>query len=290
MSALTNRTDILTKKARGFGLYLPFEDATGGSPTAGTANSGFFTITLYFNLVGTTVPTTLVGNQIAPGPTASIFSTGQLASCQSAGNEGFFAIAYKIGTVDLANAAATPYDGFTHDAGFTGPLKRTVYGAASKAITLIPMVYLTTATATTAPAFIMKTTAGGAGYVNQAGSNVIGTKTFTFPAATTVIDSCFVMRPENGDTGVQDITQLSVTVKGTTGAATIFGVEFIGPQSALNIGTGSYHDMVFGGLNMTDIVPAVPTTGTVTSYLISFNMNGGGTRQALGLLTGVLNT
>jgi hypothetical protein len=189
---------------------------------------------------------------------------------------------YLIGTLNLTATG----DQFTHDAA-TFPVLRKKYGEASKPVTLMPVVYLTTALTTTAAIFKMKTDADGAGYVDQDGNNTVGTKDFTFPSATTNVNSTYCMLPNNGDFGVQDITQIDVGTASATGAANIYGVEFLAPIEGA-LARANLNDAAFSGLQMVDIAPAVATSGTVTSYLGIFG-TAGGARPGYIVLNGILN-
>ena len=153
---------------------------------------------------------------------------------------------------------------------------------------MLPIIQLTTATATTAPSFQLKTTAGGAGYVNQDSSSIIGTKTFTFPAATTVNGSTYLLKLEENDSCIEDITQISVTAKGTTGAATLWGVELLAPAQLVT-GYNSVCDTLVGGVRMNSLAPAVASTGSVTSRLGVINFGGTTATAINGSVYAVLN-
>jgi hypothetical protein len=123
--------------------------------------------------------------------------------------------------------------------------------------------------------------------VDQDGNNTVGTKDFTFPSATTNVNSTYLMMPNSDDFGVQDITQIDVGTASSTGAANIYGVEFLAPVEGV-IAKANLNDTVFGGLQMVDIAPAVATSGTVTSYLGILG-TAGGARPGYIVINGVLN-
>lgn len=267
MSAFTTRADIMQKLASGLGYTTAFQVTSGAtSTTAAAAASGFFTTRLLLNTLGSTIPTTLQGVPIPPSPPASLHVLGAMLS-SSVAWAAWLCRLYVIGTVDLTATG----DKLTHDAA-TFPVLRTQFGVASSPVSLLPVFYLTTATTIVAPVFRLRTAAGASGYTNQAGGSIVGSRTMTLPNVSTTINSAFVMRLEQGDSGVQDITKVEVTTAGTTGAGTMFGVELLVPISGGVTGSTWQSNVFTNGLHMADLAPAVATSGTVTSYLgvISF--------------------
>jgi len=264
---LTFKT-IQTQQVNGSGLVLPLMSGTSGAGTAAAAISGAFNLALCPNIIGTTLPTTIVGFQ-TPAGLADCYLINLAGNSSSSDRAYLFARCYLFGT---ANLAATPVaiDCFTHNAA-TFPVTRTIYGAATQAVPLIPFMYLTAAAATSAPVFILKTTAGGNGYANQLNVGVTGTKSFTCPSATTAIQSGYILRLENGDSAVTDIIQMSLTTRGTAGTANIYGIEPLMPLNISNYGL-AVNTAIFTGI-MPSITPAVATSGTATSFLtiIAYN-------------------
>lgn len=286
---ISTLNSVLNNKGLGKGITIPVISANSSTSTNANANSGFTPFTISFNNIGTTLPSTRASFPLPPNLPSDLFVNLFQANHQNITfRTTYLAWFYLIGTVDLANAAAVPYDGFTHDAAWSGTLRRTVLGVADTPITMFPVMQITTATATTAPAFILKTTAGAAGYVNQDNSNVIGTKTFTCPAAATAIGSTYLLKLEADDSGIEDLTQISVTTKGTTGAATIWGVELLAPAQMAS-GYNAVSDTLVGGIRMNSLKPAVASTGTVTSRLGVINFGGGAQTTVTGSIHAVLN-
>lgn len=280
---------VLVNKGLGNGVTIPVISAASLTSTTVTAGSGFTSLTISFNAIGTALPSTRASFPLPPGLSTDLFvNLFQANHALASQRTTYLAWFYLIGTVDLANAAAVPYDGFTHDAAWSGTLRRTVLGVANTPIVMLPLIQLTTATATTAPAFQLKTTAGAAGYVNQDNANIIGTKTFTLPAAITVNGSAYLLKLEADDSGIQDLTQISVTTKGTAGAATIWGVELIAPAQMV-FGYNAVSDTLVGGIRMNSLQPAVATTGTVTSRLGVINFGGTAATTVNGSIHAVLN-
>ena len=151
--AITTRSLAMQSLAQGKGYFMPITSVLGTTGTAGAAASGFFTVQLRPNSIGTTLPSTL---RSYSSPTCSEEMYAMLScygiSSTSATMGSYLAIAYKIGTLDMTATG----DKFTHDAA-TFPILRTKFGAASQPINLIPVVFITTATATTAPVFRLRT-------------------------------------------------------------------------------------------------------------------------------------
>ena len=264
MAILTTRAQAIQQIAAGKAQHLVGQSLASGAITAAAATSGWFTISLVANSIGAVYPGTLTNIAgVVPSPSSDfrrVFNTythGTTAKC------GWLAWLYKIGTLNLASTG----NQFTHDAA-TFPVLRTKYGQASQPVNLIPLMYITTATTTTAPQFILETAAVGNGYVNQAGAGVTGTKTFTCPAAATAIQSGFILRLEDTDCAVQDMTQINVTVAGATGAATIYGMEILTPELCALVSTGTVSDNLVGSLGLNNIAPAVATSGTASAALV----------------------
>jgi hypothetical protein len=276
MGSLTRKEDIFTRIAQGYGVHQCLS-GTGASTTAGGSTSGNFSCKFIVNSTGTTFPSTIKGF-LYPAVTGKL----RLVYCHQAMSvttSSYLAICYKIGTVVLTSTG----DQFTHDSA-TFPVLRTQFGVASQPVNLIPMIQVTTATSSTAPAFTLSTSGGGAGYVNHAGSNIVGAKTFTFPAAATVTSSTFVLRLERGDIGVRDVSAVNVTTSSSTGAAVIWGVELLAVcNSPTNNANGICNDLLFGSLSLPDILPATATSGTATSFLsvVQFAGSTGGISQEM---------
>jgi hypothetical protein len=195
----------------------------------------------------------------------------------------FLAYIYTIGTVNLSATG----DQFTHDAA-TFPLLRTEFGESSKAITLIPVVYINDAGTTTAPVFSMKTNAGGTGYVDQDGNNSVSTLTMTLPSATAAVQSGYIFRLNPGDSGVQDVVQIDVDTAGTSVTGVIFGLELLADITVF-AGAG-LADMVAGGLGYADLKPAVATSGTATAVLGIVTLGATNATATIPTIVGVLNS
>lgn len=258
---ISNRVAAIQQIAAGKAQHSPSVTLTSGAVTAGIASCGFFTLGLTASTIGTTYPNTLVSLPGVPSPSSpfrNLISTAFPASTKG----GWLARIYVIGTLNLTATG----NQFTHHAA-TFPILRTKYGQANQPLNLVPLIYITTQTATTAPAFVLQTSSSGAGYVNQAGSNVVGSKTFTLPAAATAAQSLYLLRLEDGDSAVQDISQINVTSAGTAGTATIFGMEKLSPLIALTT-INTVYDGLLGGLGLQDFTPGVATSGTASSYLV----------------------
>jgi hypothetical protein len=175
----------------------------------------------------------------------------------------FLAWLYEIGTLILFSGGGSA--GFTHHAA-TFPVLRRIYGADNRPVPLIPLLYLTAATSTVAPEIRLRTAAGGAGYINQDGVPVVGTKIFTFPAATTNARSGFVLRLEDGDSAVHDISAIEIVTFSGAGTAVVFGAELLCPLGSA-IPQPYLADTLFAGPVLNSLTPAVATSGTAGATL-----------------------
>lgn len=259
---LSTTTDILANYAKGINYRARVNTAAPLTSTSPVAASGYLIPKLIFSS-GSTIPTALISFPLPTGITSNLRLTR--FSMQNSGGTSFSAYLsyfYLVGTLNLAATG----DQFTHNAA-TFPVLRTQFGVTSQPLSLYPMVYVTTATTTTAPIIRMRTAAGAAGYTDQDGNTVVGTRTITFPAAATTTDSCFQMRLEHGDSAVRDISAIEVTTAAAAGAASVFLVE---PLTPLCIPSGllySLNNTMASTIGMPDLGPAVATSGTATTYL-----------------------
>jgi hypothetical protein len=260
--AISTRRSAYSKLNTGKGINLPIRVALPSTAgTAAAAASGFLSARLAMNAIGTTYPSTLQGIPL-PAPTAPL----RLLMCQggteaTTGFGAWLARFYLFGTASLTSVTSSA---FTHNAA-TFPVTRTALSAANAPMSLIPMVWITTATATSAPVFKVN-------YVNQDGASVTGTKTMTLPSATTAISGGYVIRLETGDSGVRDITAVDVTTAGTTGAMSLYGVELLCPITLVATNVISLADVLSGGFAFRDLNAAVATSGTATSHLGVFTL------------------
>ena len=282
--ALSTFTDIGKRMLEGKIAISLGISLTTTANTAAAAASGISSLALAGNTIGSTYPGTLAGFQQPPAMSGDYINVATIQVNPNSSRLSGFVRVYLAGTLNLTATG----DQFTHNAA-TFPLLRTIYGAASQPVALIPILQLTTATSVTAPAFQIQTNAGGAGYVNQNGTSVIGTKTFTFPAAATATGSCFFLRLNDGDYAARDITQIKVTTASSTGAANIWLMEHIGDAQS-TLGAISYYDPIMdGGLRAATLTPAVATSGTASSSLLLSNANSASAFTGIILNIGVLS-
>ena len=259
----STRNNVLTRIAQGNGYSTPhvMQIAT-TAITAAAAASGFYTVQLCFNYIGSTPAGTLTGLQLPPGLTNTLNLVQMFGATRSNTTSLYLCWLYQIGTLNLASTG----NQLTHDAA-TFPITRTQLGAATQPLTLMPVIYLTTATTTTAPILRLRNTTGpAAGYTDQDGNSIIGTIDFTFPAAATAVQSGFILRLETGDSGVRDISQIDVTTAAAAGAATVFGLEIIAPLGN-TLASTNITDVMTTLLQMADIAAGSATSGTATTYL-----------------------
>src|SRR3990167_8813788 len=276
MAAATNITQIKRQMLAGKGVFRPFMHVNAGASTAANSGCGFFTAGLSCNAIGTTYPSTLVGFQMPPA-TASLRSSffENMTNAQRAGWWGYF---YRFGTVDLTTSGVGR---FTHDSTFTR-LRRTVMGTANTNINVLPLIYVTAASATSNYLFSLE-------YVDQDGNTTSGSLNNTFPSVTTAAQSLYFIFMNDGDCAVQNVTDTGVGQTCTAGTASIYGFEplfFWAPHAS---GEMNYVDTIFGGLKMGDIRPATPDAGTVTSFLGVLHMSNAVSVANAGFISGFEN-
>lgn len=264
MGRLTDAATIQSLMARGKGAVIPFV-TNSSSITAVGAAGGYLNPNIAWNSVGTTLGSTYVGIPLPPGtnPLRLVDYTCWVS------NGGWLVNLYHVGTLDLTATG----DKLTRDS-WTAPLSRNIMGS-STPLNLVPIVVVRTPTATTAPVIRLRTAAGGAGYVNQDGNSVVGAKTITFPSATTTAGAVMVFRLEDGDSGVRDISAIEVVTAASAGNADVYLMEMIAVQGGEFAAGGSIHDKVFSGLELPDLRPAAPASGSVSSYLVNCNFSNG---------------
>lgn len=257
LGTTTALADIANLEAQGRGVQLFSNLAATGGMTAGTNAIGNFTLCFMYNSIGSTLYTTFQDIPIQGGLTGSPLRLKNFQVTSNRAMAVYLARAYRFGTVSLSTGT------FTHDAA-TFPVNRTQMGS-SQALDLLPILQVTTAPATTAPAFTFS-------YTNQANGAVTGTITNTLPSATTAAGSCFLLRMEIGDNAVNDITAMSFSATGTAGAATLWGVELYGLAVGNSVRTDSAKNSVIKGFSIPNINPATATSGTATTQLVPINV------------------
>lgn len=273
MTNIATRNQLLQNIAQGKAVLNPLLASGSTSGTAAAVTSGRFSMGIQFG-AGTTIPgtlTSMVTNDVANNQLMMVSYSGTSASAIS----GIYGRIYRIGGVVLTATG----NQFTHDAA-TFPLTRTIMGMAGAAVNLIPLVFVTTALTTTAAAFILDTAVGGNGYTNQSGVGVVGSTTFTFPSTTTATGSTYIPMLNTGDSAIQDIAQVNVTVSSATGAFDIYGFEpYAYGNNLSNSSLNFQNDVIYGGCFTQNNLPAVATSGTATSYkvIISYANPGGTT-------------
>lgn len=257
LGATTALADIANLQAQGKGVKLFSTGIASGGTTAATSGIGNLNQILHYNTVGTTLYSTLQDIPIQGGLTGSPLRLKNFAITANRATITTLVRAYKIGTVNLATGA------FTHDAA-TFPINKTQMGS-SQALDLIPIIQITTAPATTAPAFTFT-------YSNQADASIVGATTNTLPSATTAVGSCYMLRLETGDNCVHDITAMSFSATGTAGAATIWGIEPFG--QAINVTSAAIgaKNALLKGISIPNINPGTATSGTASTQLVPMSI------------------
>ncbi len=261
--SISNIQGIFDKEATGNAVHLGNTTISVGSSTNATANSGGLRASFGGSLaLGTTLPGTLVDVYPAGLTGNPLRAMYMNLTAASTGITHILVRVYKIGTVVFTSTGQK----FTHDAA-TFPVLRTQMGT-SQAVPLVPFIYMTAATTTTAAIYTLK-------YVNQDNATVTGARTFTMPSTATVVQSMYFQNLEDvlavggrRDTAVLDVTEVNVTTAAATGTADVWGMEVLGASCGYVTTQVINKNFVTQGFSMPDINPATATSGTVTSKLM----------------------
>lgn len=248
--------DIFKQQARGKYVMRMGTTSTALAVSAAGATAGFISLSFTGNAIGSTLPSTIAEFATPEGITGDRWSIASVDGFNTSLRGWMFARIYKVGTVVLTATG----NQFTHDAA-TFPLLRTEFGVSNKAQALWAVIQVTTALSTTAAALTMD-------YVDQDGNSVTGTRTFTFPAATTGQGSVYFLPLEQGDWAVRDVSAINVTTASATGAATVWLMEQLQPTYNAFAGPITADYVSGHGLAVTNQTPAVATSGTATTNTV----------------------
>ena len=260
--------DILKQQAAGKYVVRTVIASTTASTTAATATSGFMNIQFSGNIFGTVLPNT-VQSINGPSNVASEWMFLNLLSTTTISRHSGIGRIYKLGTCDFTVLG----DCLTHDAA-TFPLLRNEMGATNIPQSFIPIMQVTTTTGGTAAVqFQIRNASSTAGYVNSAGTTVVGNKTFILPSVTVAANSNYFLPLNDGDYSCRDITNITCTVAGTNAFATIWLLEDLGIGQSAIAGPALTEQLYGSGLRATQCAPATATTGTATSAFVTYNIN-----------------
>jgi len=252
--AIADKQTAFQRLAQGNGFESWMYSVASGTTTAANAGCGFISGSLQFLInttrqgfrVNTSVNQRIVGAQL--GITAA--------------TQGFLGWLYHFGDCVITATG----DQFTRDAGWTGPITRTVMGQATQPIDLWPLLYVQTTTATTAAVLQLSNVAGTSGYVDQDGNTVVGAKTMTLPSVSTVAQSTYVWRLEDDDRAVRDIISVKVnTATASGGPVKVYGFEPILYLGSIGAGFSVNHDSLISNVGVDRAYPGSPTTGSFTT-------------------------
>lgn len=261
-----NLNDLKKQQARGKMRFAVQQGSGTANATGAAVNSGGMTITMSAAL-GSSFPSSLVGLAESATNTDMMHLMGFMSPSSTARGSAIVRL-YKLGELNLAATG----NQFTHHSA-TYPVRRKLLGVSNSNVRLIPLIQITTATATTAPVIRLRTVAGGAGYKNQANVSVVGNVDFTFPSATTAVNSVFRLRLNVGDYAVTDINHIQVVTAASAGTATVWGMEMHFPVQSSSFAPTMF-DSFFGSLLLPiDTNPAAPVSGTAESYMLGLGFN-----------------
>lgn len=261
-NTFTDITIPASSFVQGKGYAFPYIGTANANGTATNALGGGLNGAITGLAVGSTLPATIQGYPNT-GATNVKMMTHVIGNSTISG--GWLVWLYLAGTLDLTATG----DKFTAAAGITFPLLRTNAFGASQNVVCRPLLHVTTALTTTAAVVTMKNAGATTGYKNQANATVVGTRSLTFPSATTAINTALTPFLEDTDSGVTAIQSINVGTAAATGACNVYLVEYIAPMNTYVLAKTMVHDSISRGLNLGPIAsnPAVATGGTVTSYL-----------------------
>lgn len=252
MTYISTFQDIQDLQAAGQAVESHLQGVATGTTTAAAAASGYISSHVLLNNLGTTLASTLRGFPMQAGISTKRM---RLIYAQSHNNRAITSLVanlYLIGTVDFT---ATGQRLTHHSATF--PLLRTRMGQASQPMAGIPLLYITVATATTAPIFTID-------YTDATGASKTGTLTTTLPAAITTQNSCYIPPLEAGTTGVRDVSAVNVTAAATAGKANLYLMEQLCYTTTPVLNMPGVADMVYTGFAPPRFDPAVATSGTAS--------------------------
>lgn len=248
--------DILKQQARGKSITRIGVSATTLAVSASSALSGFISLTFTGNSIGSTLPSTITDFLPTTTITGDIWPVASVSGFGANVRGWMFARIYRVGTVILTATG----NQFTHDAA-TFPLLRSEFGASNRPQALWAVIQVTTALSVTAAALTMN-------YVNQGGTSVTGTRTFTFPATTTGLGSTYFLPLEQGDYAVRDVSAINVTTASSTGTATVWLMEQLEPTYNVLNGAITTDYITGHGLAVPNQTPAAATSGAVTTTTV----------------------
>lgn len=274
---------IRQKIATGKGFINPFvtqEMLSGG--TAVGQNGGWLSMRPFAE-EGSTYPGTL-NDTFFPQVSGSNNFLIQSLILNQVENPGWLCRFYRMGTVNLAATGSQ----FTADAA-TFPVRRTIMGVSNVAIPLVPLLYITTATTTTAFVFRLQTGAGGNGYEDEAGTATVGTVSLTAPSAAMATGTAMPIFPNPNGPMISKILDVRIDTASATGAATIWGAELLMPFGSYANQVGTFKDGLYGGLCMPLLEAASPVSGSLTSFLGCISVFNTSNQRQHGYAVGVVD-
>lgn len=249
--------ELMKQIAKGKGSFIITNTKNPGTVTAASAASGFQTVSFSANDIVTVFPNLI---QSCENNLNSNINVGSLTTSTGTGKSSYLARIYKVGTASLTTLGSA----LSHVAPNPFPLIFNEMGTANN-LPLIPIIQVTTALSGTASAFTFT-------YTNQNNLTVSSDKTFTFPSATTAINTCFFLPLNVSDYGALDINSITLTTTSTTGTVTIWMLEIVNlTYSYLQVGVPVDNLAGLGLFLKNKNLPTTQNNNAVEQYLITLN-------------------
>lgn len=265
--AITGIAELIKKIASGKSSIILTNSISPGTVTAANANCGFQTLSFSSNTIGTTYPNALVTSE---NNNNSIINVCNLSNSAGSGRSSYLTRIYKIGSASLTTLGSA----LSHVTPNPFPLIYNEMGTTFN-LPLIPIIQVTTSISGTAPAFTFT-------YTNQNNSVVSSDKTFTFPSATTLVNSVYFLPLNYGDYGAIDINTITITTTGTTGTVNIWLMEIVDNLFSYNQCAVPIDNVGGMGLNMKNKkIASTQSNNAVESYLISLGQGTAGSTNNL---------
>lgn len=253
--AVTTLQGLFDLDAAGKAVQADYVTDESTGTTAAVAASGFLNLLTEWNTLGTTRFSTLKGFPVPAGLTSPL----RMLNAAAGGNRGgtaIFANLYKLGTISFTSTG----NQFTHDAA-TFPILKKQMGT-SQAVNGKLLIVITAAMSTTAAVMTVN-------YTNQAGASITGARTWTAPSVTTAVSGTYAIALEEGDTAIQDLTSINISVASASGTANVYLMEeHCMLAAAIGAGQSFVRSPAIESLSIPNYTPGSATSGTAVTEIM----------------------